>query len=212
MDLLEQLQWRYAVKQFKGAGHTDPAVVESLIEATRLSPSAAGLQPYHLVLVSNRELLARLADHAMMNKDKINSADGLFVLAIQRELSLEAFSAHFSQLAALGLIPPIPEAEFAMRHQRFMARLPTPEAFQTWAHKQAYLALGTLLTSCAVLGVDACPMEGFDNARFDEILGLTERALHSSVILAYGVRSASDPGQFRQKYRRAREQFLLHYP
>ena len=71
MDLLQQLQWRYAVKQFDGTRRTSQEMIESLIAAAHLSPSAAGLQPYKLVLVQNRELLGRLAEHSMMNKDKI---------------------------------------------------------------------------------------------------------------------------------------------
>lgn len=212
MDLLQQLQWRYAVKQFDGTRRTSQEMIESLIAAAHLSPSAAGLQPYKLVLVQNRELLGRLAEHSMMNKDKINSADGLFVLAIYRQLSLDTFTSHISQMVANGLIPPVPEADTGQRYQRFMARMPTEEIFQTWAHKQAYLALGTLLTACAVQGVDACPMEGFDTARYDEQLGLAEQGLVSSVIVAFGTRSPSDPAQFKKKYRRAQEEFLVRMP
>ena len=72
MDLLQQLQWRYAVKLFDGNRRTSDEDIETLVAATHLAPSAAGLQPYKLVLVQNRELLAKLADHSMMNKDKIN--------------------------------------------------------------------------------------------------------------------------------------------
>jgi nitroreductase/dihydropteridine reductase len=210
MDLLQQLQWRYAVRQFDGTRCTSHELIETLVAATHLSPSAAGLQPYRLVLIENRAVLGTLAEHSMMNKDKILSADGLFVLAIYREMSLQAFTTHVSQMVSRGLVPPTPEAEVALRHQRFMARLPTPEAFQAWAHKQAYLALGTLLTSCAVLGVDACPMEGFDMERYDEILQLAQHGLTASVILAFGRRSPADPGQFKSKYRRPLDQFLLH--
>jgi nitroreductase len=217
MDLLEQLQWRYAVKLFDGSSHTSNEVIETLVAAAHLSPSAAGLQPYKLVLVQNRELLGRLAEHSMMNKDKINSADGLFVFAIYRQLNLETFSTHINQMIAQGLIPPVPESEFSIRYQRFMARLPRDEDLQAWAHKQAYLALGALLTSCAILGVDACPMEGFEAASYDELLGLAGlslagQALTSSVILAFGTRSPADPGQHKKKYRRSRDQFLVHFP
>jgi nitroreductase len=211
MDLLQQLQWRYAVKLFDGNRRTSDEDIETLVAATHLSPSAAGLQPYKLVHVQNRELLAKLADHSMMNKDKINSADGLFVLAIYRQLSLDTFTGHINQMMAMGLIPPVPESELAIRYQRFMARLPTEQDFQAWAHKQAYLALGTLLTGCAVLGIDACPMEGFEIASYDEQLGLAEHSLTSSVILAYGTRSPADPGQFKTKYRRPLEQFLVRF-
>jgi len=212
MDLLQQLHWRYAVKLFDGNGLTSNEAIATLVAATHLSPSAAGLQPYKLVLVQNRELLGRLAEHSMMNKEKITSADGLFVLAIYRQLSLDTFSSHIQQMIANGLIPPVPEVDIAQRYQRFMARMPTEEVFQAWAHKQAYLALGTLLTACAVQGVDACPMEGFDAARYDEQLGLAEQGLVSSVIVAFGTRSPTDPAQFKKKYRRAQEQFLVHLP
>ncbi len=207
--VIDALNWRYAVKQFDADATIEPEKVGMLIESARLSPSAAGLQPYRLVVVETREMREQLAPHSMMNAEKIKSASSLLVLAIYSQLSAETFQTHLNNMAAHGLIPALSEDEAAERYKRFMTRMPQENDFRQWAHKQAYLALGTLLCAAAMLGIDACPMEGFDAKEYDTMLGLSALGLTSSVILAVGKRSPQDPGQHKTKYRRASSVFVL---
>src|SRR5882724_13562515 len=79
-----------------------------------------------------------------------------------------------------------------------------------WARNQTYIALGNLLTSAALLGIDACPMEGFDRAQYDEILGLNKQGLASAVIATLGYRAASDQYAAAPKVRFPKEQVFAH--
>ena len=74
--------------------------------------------------------------------------------------------------------------------------------------KQCYLALGNLLVACAELKIDACPMEGFEANRYNEILGLAERGLNAAVIAAVGYRSTLDPQQFKPKVRKPKNELF----
>ncbi|MEQ9230739.1 MAG: nitroreductase family protein [Cyclobacteriaceae bacterium] len=79
---------------------------------------------------------------------------------------------------------------------------------KSWAEKQTYLAMNNLLIACAELRIDACPMEGFDNAGYDNILGLTEMGLHAAVIAPVGFRATDDETQHRIKVRKTTEELF----
>ena len=83
-------------------------------------------------------------------------------------------------------------------------------ARDAWARNQAYIALGNLLTSAALLGIDACPMEGFNRAQYDEILGLNEQGFASAVIATVGYRATSDRYATAPKVRFPKKQVFAH--
>jgi nitroreductase len=86
------------------------------------------------------------------------------------------------------------------------------EEVRVWATNQAYLALGTLLTVCALEDIDACPMEGFVPKSYDELLGLDKLKLTSVLVLPVGYRATDDMFATLKKVRRDLDDSIIHLP
>ena len=208
-DLLAQLNWRYATKQFdpqKKIGAQDWAAVE---EALLLTPSSGGLQPWKFIVVTDPEVRARLRP-ASYGQAQITDASHLVVLAAKRNFTEADVDAHLQHVAEVQGIPLSALAGLrAMLVGGIVQSLDEPNR-AAWARNQAYIALGNLLTSAALLGLDACPMEGFDRGQYDDILGLKAQGLATAVIAAIGYRSPADKYAGAPKVRFPKEQVFLH--
>ncbi|HEY9196903.1 MAG TPA: nitroreductase family protein, partial [Mucilaginibacter sp.] len=154
------------------------------------------------------ETRARLRD-AGYNQPQITDSSALFVFTSLTKLD-EAFGKKFIDLVAETRS--VERASLAGFEQMILGTLTgrTDEQKLAWSHKQAYIALGVLVSEAAELGIDAGPMEGFDAARFDEILGLTEKGLTTSVIAAVGYRAEDDVYSKMIKVRRPKSELFIH--
>lgn len=207
MDLLQQLQWRYATKEFDLSQKLSPEQWDMLQEVLRLSPSSYGLQPYKFVVVENPDLRSRLVEHSYGQK-KVAESSHLIVLCRLEKMDA-AHVERFVQLNASTRGVEVDSLEgFKQMLLGFSSGL-SPETYAHWADKQVYLALGNLITACAVLGIDASPMEGFVPEKYDEILGLPAKGLRSVVICALGTRSPQDKYAQMKKVRFPREDLFV---
>ena len=211
MDFVERLNWRYAVKKFDADKKLTKEQLDTILESVRLSPSANGLQPYRLILVEAPEVRQALAEHSFTNRDKIIGASNLLVFAIESKADGSTVDRAISLISKVRGIPRSDLAGLEGMLSGVVERFADSGDFQNWARRQAYLALGSLLTVCAGLGIDACPMEGFVPARYDEILGLQEKGLTTAVIAVLGQRAADDAYGKLKKVRRPMEDFLIRY-
>lgn len=206
MDILEKLNWRYAVKKFDPSKKLNEAQLERVLEATRLSASSYGLQPYKVIVVKDpavREALKAVS----WNQPQITDASHLVVFARFDDLNdghVDTFMGHVAGARNLQL-DDLKGYENILKGT--VNRL-SEDAAAIWTSKQAYLALGTLLTASAVEGIDACPMEGFDAAAYDEVLGLKEKNLRTVVVAAIGFRAEEDTMQHAKKVRKPLEDFV----
>jgi len=207
MDILTQLNWRYAVRDFDATQKLSPEQWTEVLEALRLSPSSYGLQPYQFVVVENPELRGKLVE-ASYNQAKVVEASHLIVLC-RREKIDAVYVEKFIELNAKTRGVEVASLEgFKQMLLGFVGGL-TPEKYAPWADKQVYLALGNLLTSCAVLGIDAAPMEGFSPEKYDEILDLPAKGLRSVVLCAMGMRSPADTYAAAKKVRFPKEELFV---
>ena len=208
MSLIENLQWRSAVKKFNPAKKLSPAQLDSLLSAVQLAPSSYGLQSYKVIVVQDAETKAKLRA-AGYDQAQITDSSALFVFASLTTLD-ENFGKKFVDLVASTRN--IARESLEGYEQVILGALNsrTDEQNIAWSHKQAYLALGVLLSAAAELGVDAGPMEGFDAEKFDEILGLKEKGLTTSVIAAVGFRADDDRYSKMIKVRRPKEELFIH--
>jgi nitroreductase len=189
--VLGQLRWRYATKKFDPARKVPADVWSKLEQAAVLAPSSYGLQPWKFIVVTNPEVRKKLHP-ASYNQSQILDASHLVVFAAKNPPAPADVEAHIAQTARVrGLTP---EALDGIKKMMLgsLSRMTESDAF-VWASRQCYIALGVFLSTAALLGVDACPMEGFSNAQYDEILGLKAKGLSSVVIAAVGYRAADDP-------------------
>lgn len=209
MNITEALSWRYATKRM--TGHKVPQeAVDRILEAARLAPSSYGLQPYSVLVIEDRSLRERIRPVAM-NQPQITECSHLLVFAAWRTVT-ESHVDEFIQLNARERkVDPATLADYGNTIKGTVSGFASREEGFHWAAKQAYLALGTALVEAAVARVDASPMEGFDPAGMDELLGLRDRNLRSVVLLALGYRDiGADWLAGLRKVRWPREKLVLH--
>jgi nitroreductase len=208
-QLLGQLHWRYATKQFDPQRKISAADWTTLEAALQLSPSSGGLQPWKFIIVTDPAVRARLTP-ASYGQAQINAASHLVVFAAKTNFSEADVDAHIKNVAAIQGAPL--EALSPLRNMLVggIVKAQDETARNAWARNQTYIALGNLLTSAALLGIDACPMEGFDRAQYDDILGLKTLGLASAVIATLGYRAATDKYAAAPKVRFPEEQLFIH--
>jgi nitroreductase len=189
--LLNALEWRYATKVFD-SNKKIPIDTWNILERTLvLSPSSYGLQPYRFIVLTDPVKRAELLPHAWNQKQVVDSSH--FVVFIARTKVTEADVDHLIQLTSQTRKIPA-ESLNAYRDMMLgdLVNGPRSKIAHEWAARQAYIALGNLMTSAAVLGVDTCPMEGFAPAEFDRILGLKNSGYATVVCCTLGYRSPDD--------------------
>jgi len=196
--LLNNLKWRYAVKKFDATRKIDASAWRTLEQAAIHAPSSFGLQPWKFVVVTDPAVRQRLRA-ASWNQSQITDASHLIVFARKTGLGQVEVDQYMDQIAAVRGVDKSSLNDFRNVILGFAQR--TGFDSQAWAAKQVYIALGVFLTSAAMLGVDACPMEGFDAAQYDEILGLTEQGLAAQVVATAGYRAADDQAATMKKVR-----------
>ncbi len=207
MDFLERLHWRYATKKMLAGTKVPEATVERIVEAARLAPTSSGLQPFEVIVVTNAEVKERLSV-AAWGQSQVKYCSHLLVFAAWSNYTPERIDAFFDLSAELrgGRT----EGSEAYRKRLHATVLPQ-DATENHHHaaKQAYLAMGFSLAAAAIEGVDSTPMEGFDAARVDEILGLSARGVHAVTLLPLGYRDAQGDWLVTlKKVRRPRGSFV----
>jgi len=190
-DLLERLHWRYAVKRFDPTRAIPAETWAALEEVLRLSPSSFGLQPWRFVDVRDKALRERLLA-ASWNQRQIAEASHLVVFASRRGLSVADVERFAESVATERGITRAAIAGYEQAMKAFVTAPPPHVNVDAWSARQTYIALGFFLEACAVLGVDACPMEGIDPAQYDEILGLKAEGFGALCVATAGYRSADD--------------------
>lgn len=189
--LIDQLNWRYATKQFdaskKIAADTWAAIERILV----LSPSSFGLQPYRFLVINDPALRETLKPHTW-GQSQVTDASHYVVFA--RKLTMtEADVVAFIELNAR--VRNVPASSLNGYKEVMVGDLvkgPRSKWVSEWAARQTYIALGNLLTSAALLGIDACPIEGMDPAKYDEILGLPAQGYSVLCSCALGYRAEGD--------------------
>jgi nitroreductase len=207
-ELLESLHHRYATKQFDASRKIPSEEWSAIEDALVLTPSGGGLQPWKFIVITDAELRLKLTP-ASYGQAQINDASHLVVFAAARDFSEADINAHLKRTAevrgiSVEVLTPLRE----MLVGGIIKRMDEAER-KAWARNQAYIALGNLLTTAAVLGIDACPMEGFDRAQYDDILGLKAKGLASAVIATLGYRLPTDKYADAPKVRFPKDQVII---
>ena len=206
--LIGQLKWRYATKQFDPARKIKSNDWAALEEALVLTPSSYGLQPWKFIVVTDQAMRQKLAP-VSWGQPQITDASHLVVFAIKKDLSESDIDGYIDRIARVRGIPRESLVTYRDRMVGSVIKNMSTEQRRAWAARQTYIALGTFLTSAAMLGIDACPMEGFDPAKYDEVLGLDKKGLSAVVIATAGYRAPGDKYSELEKVRFPREEVLL---
>ena len=216
MKLSEIVKKRYTTKAFDPTRKIPAATIAELEDLLHFSPSSINSQPWHFVIAGTDEGKARVAKATQgvsaYNAAKIVNASHVVVFCARQDFSDEHLAAVIAQEEADGRFSGEEARAGQLKGRGHYVNLHRFDRKDTqhWMEKQTYIALGTLLLGAATLGIDACPIEGFDPGILDEELGLRAQGLTSVVIAALGYRSADDPNARLPKSRLPFEQVISH--
>lgn len=190
-QVLQQLHWRYATKKFDPAKKISEDVWQALEKSLVLTPSSFGLQPWKFFVVSNPEIRKNLVEHSW-GQTQVVDASHLVVLAIKKDLNEADVDRYVQHMSEVRQVPVDALQGMAKMIKGFMTNPPYPLNLNEWAARQVYIALGQFMTSAAMLGIDTCPMEGFNPAKYDEVLGLEAQGYATVVVCPTGYRATDD--------------------
>jgi nitroreductase / dihydropteridine reductase len=199
MHTKNYLNWRYATKKFDTNKELPAADLEYILEAGNLAATSYGLQPYKIVVVTDAEKKQALMG-AAYNQIQVGENSALLVLAARTDVDATFIAKYTARIETERSLPAGAVDGYKDMMTGHLTNLPE-EVRLTWAQKQVYIALGTMMVAAAEKEVDSCPMEGFDAGKFDEILGLADLNLKSTLVLPLGYRSSEDATQNYKKVR-----------
>jgi nitroreductase len=208
-ELETQLRWRYACKKFD-AQRVIPAETWSALEQSLiLSPSSFGLQPWKFVVVTTRDVKERLVA-ASWGQSQVRDASHLVVFAARHPMTAKDVERYLDRIVHVRGVTRESLAGFQKVMLGFLAKPPEGLSLNEWAARQAFIALGTFMTAAAAIGLDTCPLEGIEPAKYDEILGLSALGYQTVVACASGYRAHDDRYAQVPKVRFATEDVVLH--
>jgi nitroreductase len=190
-SLLKQLNWRYATKKFDPARKIPLAVWSVLEEALILTPSSYGLQPWKFIVVTDQALKTRLRP-ASWNQAQVEDCSHLVVFTAKQDITETDVDRFIARIAEVRGVTAESLAGFRGFMVGDLVNGARHAIIHEWAARQTYIAMGNLLTSAAVLGIDACPFEGLEPAKYDEILGLKGSGFATVAACPLGYRGPDD--------------------
>ncbi len=205
--LIEKLNWRYATKKMDPSKVVSEDKVERIVEAARLAPTSSGLQPFEVIVVTNKDVRAKIQEIAW-NQAQVTEGSHLLVFAAWDNYTPERINHMFDLVNDQRGFK---NEGWENYRQMLLNTYPQRDAQVNFEHaaRQAYIGFGMSVAQAAFEGVDATPMEGFDPVKLDEILGLKEKGLRSVTILPLGYRAQEGDWLVNlKKVRRPKEQFV----
>ncbi len=206
-DTIDKLKWRYATKKFDSSRKLSAEKINILKEAFNLTATSYGLQPLKLVVISNQDIKEKLMSFTY-NQPQVRDASHVLVLCIEREIDASFIVDHFKRVEDIrqtsrNILEPYEQNLIATFSDK------EKEEVKVWMTNQLYLALGALLTVCAMEKIDSCAMEGFQPEKYDTFLELDKRGLKSVIVLPVGYRDTSDFFSNLKKVRRGVDELVI---
>jgi len=205
--IIEQLNWRYATKKFDTNKKLSKAKIQTLKESFNLTATSFGLQTIKMLIVTNNDIKKSLVPYAY-NQNQVAEASHLLVICIQNNITDSDVVDYFNNVKRLRNTPDAILDPFRKNLLKSMHDKSVEERLQ-WSKNQAYIALGNLMTVCAIEGIDACPMEGFVPEKCDNVLNLDEKGLKSVLLLPVGYRAEDDMFASFKKVRKSLEDTII---
>ena len=206
-DIVKNLEWRYATKQFDADKKISDSDLETLRRVVQLTATSYGLQLFKVIEVEDEEIRQQLQP-ASWGQSQIVDASNLWVFTCNTEVTDDMIDGML-KISSETTGAPLEKLKGYGDFMKSTIGKMSKEQQQIWLTKQTYIALGKLMTACAELKIDSTPMEGFEVEKYNEILKLDELGLTSTVVLAMGYRSEEDQNQRNPKVRRAVEDLFI---
>ncbi len=205
-NYIENLNWRYATKKFDTSKKLSTEHLELLKEAIQLSASSYGLQPYKFFIIEDPATRKKLRE-AAWDQPQVTDASQLIVFANMTDFDESLVDDYIQNVVETRGTDKSDLKDYAESMKSALMDRSTEDK-GVWAAKQAYIALGNLLSAAADFKIDACPMEGFDAEKFNDILNLKSQNLNAAVIATVGYRSENDETQDYKKVRKTKNELF----
>ena len=206
MNVIDQYKWRYATKIFDAKKKISDANIELIKDSISLAPTSYGLQLFKTIIVEKKEIKDKLKK-ASFNQSQISDASHIFVFCNSTKIVEDDIDNYIKNKAAIqnktineinGYGDFLKDTLLKKEHRKI----------SIWTANQVYIALSHLLTFCPSLGIDSCPIEGFESHKYNDILKLNDRNLNSKVVAAVGYRSNKDLSQYEKKIRKSNDELF----
>ena len=207
MDIVKQLQWRYATKKFDAKKKLSKKKLSILKQTFNLTATSFGLQTIKMLVIEDETMRSSLVEHSY-NQKQVFEASHLLVICIHDNISDDDINDYYKNIKTIrntpdSILEPYRKDLIKMMQNRSV------KARRKWSKNQAYIALGNLMTVCAIEGIDACPMEGFIPKKYDKILNLKEKGLKSVLLLPVGYRAEDDMFAEFKKVRKSLKETIV---
>lgn len=208
-QFIEAMEWRNATKKFDNTKKIDEKTWNALEQSLILTPSSFGVMPYKFIVVENQELKTKLKE-VSWNQTQVEDCSHHVVFVVKAKMDLDHVTKYVEQMASVRGQNPSEIDGYKKMMVDYLVNGMTEEQSTRWATNQAYIALGTFMTAAAVLGVDTCPLEGIQPAKYDEILGLEGTGWKSVCACPAGYRATDDKYADLKKVRFAPKDLIVH--
>jgi nitroreductase len=202
--VLAALHWRYATKKFDSNRKLSAEEWDKLEQALILAPSSYGLQPYRFIVVTDPELRVRLREKAY-GQPQITDSSHLVVFAARTDITAADVENYMQRISDVRGVEVAHLDRLAKTIAGDLVTGPRHAMIKEWSARQAYIALGVLVTVAAITSIDVCPMEGFSPQGFNEVLDLEAQGLSAVVIATVGHRAADDGAASVPKVRKTQK-------
>lgn len=198
--IFKQLNWRYACKKFDPTKKIRESDWTILTESLRLSASSYGLQPWKFIVVQNPETRKQLLPLSW-GQTPVTDASHFVVLTYKEKMDEPHIDKFIHETAKSRGVEPVTLEGFKNMMMGDLVTGPRSQVIHWWAQRQTYIAMGSLLTTAALMEIDTLPMEGLDPAGYDKVLGLEGSGWKTVAAVACGYRAADDKYQHVKKVR-----------
>ncbi len=201
MQLLKSLNWRYATKKFDNSKKIKEEDIKRIEEVIRLSASSYGFQPYTILRIENSKIREQLQPISW-NQSQIVDASHLYVFCNYLDFTETMIDEYVQRKSTVQNIS-LDKLEGYKQFMNGKLKEKTKEEIPNWTAKQTYIALANMLAACGELKIDSCPIEGFEPEKYDEILGLKEKGLTATAVMAIGYHAEDDHNYNMKKVRKS---------
>ncbi len=206
---IESMNWRYACKKFDGRNIPNENL-NTILEAARLAPSSLGLELSNVISISSPEIKNLLIPHSFNNADRINTSSHLLVLCRNRSIGSKELEDYKNMVISARPDTSKEDIDTILNFVNSYINSRDEDSISCWLSNQVYIILGVILSTCATIKIDSCPMEGIDTEAYDKILGLENTSFTSVVAIAIGYRSKDDSNQYLAKARKSLKEYIVH--
>ncbi len=194
--VIEALNFRHACKKFNPEKKISKPDLDVILDAAHLSPSSFGMEPWKLLVLESLDARKEVRP-ACWNQPQVTDSSHVIVILAKPNL-VEPGSAYIRQSFERRQLPEEMTQAYVEKYKSHMETEVFPRMnLYAWCSKQCYIALANMMTAAASMGIDSCPMEGFEKDEVERILQIDTKKYEVAVLMALGYRAGHQTNRAR---------------